>query len=191
MVLVAEDGSGLPNANSFCEVTVADTFWADRDPTALWATGATDTEKAAALIRASDYIRNQERYRWSGARKSYTQRMPWPRTGASERDGLAVPENLVPWQVIEAACFLANTALTSDLQPALQHGGEILSETLSGVVSTTYAPKARPDAAYQFVDGVLAPLLRRPISDPLLPYQALPTDPSGFGDAEFSPGSDS
>lgn len=189
MPLVAEDGSGLANANSFCGVGVADAFWADRDPTALWGSSV-DADKTAALIRASDYLRNQSRYRWTGTKKTSTQRMPWPRVGAVERDGLAVAENSVPWQVTEAASFLANLALSADLQPTLEHGGQVKSEALTGVVSITYEDKARRDAAYQFVDGLLAPLLRIQGLENLTPYQAVPTDPTGFTDGEFSPGSE-
>lgn len=169
MAIVVEDGTGLSNAVSLCSVADADTYWAARNG-ADWS-GASAPLKEVALVKASDYIRNQKRYRWTGGKKTYAQKMPWPRTNAGERDGTVVPDNVVPWQVTEATAFLANRFIQDeelDLQPDLARGGQVKSETV-GPISTTYMDGAPMETVILAVDGILSPLLRDPRLDPVPP----------------------
>lgn len=181
MAFVVEDGTGLATATSLLAVADADTYWADR-ANATWA-AATTAAKQAALITASDYLRNQRRYRWLGVRKSYTQTMPWPRTGVVERDGLAVAATLVPWQVQQAVAALAVRALSEDLQADLVRGGHVTSESV-GPLSVTYGEGAPLGVVIQTVDGLLAPLLRLPLAE-ATPYLKQPTIPVGYVEKEF------
>lgn len=160
MAFDVEDGTGKSSATSLVSVATADTYWTDRGGDAGWTAAGTST-KQAALVRASDYLRNQKRYRWVGTKKSYAQSMPWPRTDAIEWDGLDIPSNVVPWPVVEACCWLAARALTTDLQPALERGGKVASESV-GPISTSYQPDAPYETLLMAVDGLLATLLRDP-----------------------------
>lgn len=181
MAFVVEDGTGLSTATSLVAVATADAYWTDRGGNSNWPTDA--AVKQQRLILASDYIRNQRRYRWSGRKLQYTQRMPFPREGAVERDGNAVPNNIVPWQASEAVCYLAGRADLADIQPDLERGGEVLSERV-GPLSTTFAPHAPFYTVLQVVDGLLAPLLRL-ARDPVAPYTASADTPPGFVAGEF------
>ena len=185
MAFVAEDGTGLATATSLVSVATTDTYWADRGgaDNTTWV-AATTASKQAALIKATDYVRHARRYRWLGTRKSYAQTMPWPRTGVTERDGLAVADTIVPWQVQQAVASLAVRALTEDLLPDLERGGHITSETV-GPLSVTYGDGAPLGSVIQRVDGLVAPLLRLPLIE-ASPYLKQPTIPAGYVEKEFT-----
>lgn len=196
MAFVVEDGTGKPNATSFVTVAAADAYWADRAGSA-WA-GYSTPAKEAALIAASDYLRNEQRYRWVGTKKTATQSMPWPRVDAVERNGPAIPDTVVPWQVQEAAAILGDrTATGEDLQPDLA-AQAVTSETV-GPISVTYATPqgvggvGAQDPTISAVDGLLAPLLRDwGVSGGLVPIEgayattwtSVPVPP-GYRDREF------
>lgn len=188
MTFIVEDGTGRADATSLCAVETADAFWADRGDE-VWTEAVANADKEAALVAASDYLRNQSRYRWSGTKLTYAQTMPWPRTGAWERDGNEVPDDVVPWQVEQACCYLAREVLNGvALQPALDRGGDIQSESV-GPISTTYRAGARPDTLYQAVDGLLASLLRLPgVLNPAAPHVSEVTYPQGFYPKQFDYG---
>jgi hypothetical protein len=54
MTLIVEDGTGLPNSNSYADATFADAYFLDRN-NSTWA-ALSGTQKDAALIAATDYI---------------------------------------------------------------------------------------------------------------------------------------
>jgi hypothetical protein len=108
--------------------------------------------KAAALVRATDYLNGLS---WHGARAQAGRVMAWPRIGATDRDGYELPENAVPEAVKAACCLLAGIAYTgTDLQPVLERGGRVASESV-GSLSTSYFD----DAACRDVYSGLADLL--------------------------------
>ena len=78
MAFVPEDGSGLPNSNSYIDVAYADAYFADRLITA-WSSLMAPA-KQAALIAATDYID----FRWGGyfkgCRETEDQALEFPRT---------------------------------------------------------------------------------------------------------------
>jgi hypothetical protein len=77
MAFVPEDGTGLPNANSYGLVAEADEYFVDRGNGA-WA--ALDTNaKQSALIQATDYIDMRYGSRFIGQEKTNTQGLEWPR----------------------------------------------------------------------------------------------------------------
>lgn len=87
MAFVPEDGSGLPNSNSYIDVAYADAYFADRLITA-WSS-LTNPAKQAALIAATDYID----FRWGGyfkgCRETENQALEFPRT-----PWVGIPTNL-------------------------------------------------------------------------------------------------
>lgn len=159
MTLIVETGAGLSTANTLVSLTNADRYHADR-LNAVWEDADIDV-KEAALVKASAYLCDESRFPWAGTKAGgYNQRMPWPRTGAVETDGTVVPDNVVPWRVMDAVCALAGlSAAGTDLQPALERGGQIVSETV-GAMSVTYAAGAPAGTVYSVADGLIAPLLR-------------------------------
>ena len=191
MAFEVELGTGSATATALASVAFVDAFWADRGgaTNTAWAAASTGNKQLAIVI-ASDYIRSQPRYRWLGQRLSYAQAMPWPRTGAVERDGVAVPSNVVPWRVAQAAALLAPRALAGEaLLPDLGRGGMVTSESV-GPISASYSDKAPPGVVIQAVDGLLAPLLRRPGLDYVGGTLVQTAIPAGYkGPDEFAFGS--
>lgn len=115
MAFVAEDGTGLANANSLCDLAFADAYFADRQVTA-WLTTTTgtarsDTSRQGALIKATDYVEG----RW--ANKFYgeiqfpeTQELSFPRLYIEE-------DGTVPVLVKKAVCEYALRSFSGELAP--------------------------------------------------------------------------
>jgi hypothetical protein len=159
MTLIVETGAGLTTANTMASMADADSYHSVR-ANSDWDDADYDA-KEAALVKASAYLCDETRFPWVGTKAvGYNQRMPWPRTGAVETDGTVVPDNVVPWRVVDAVCALAGLSVVgTDLQPPLEHGGQIVSESV-GAISVTYAAGAPTGTFYQAAEGLVAPLLR-------------------------------
>lgn len=180
MAFIVETGAVVSNATSLASVADADDYWTDREGgDSPWL--ALDTEvKERRLILGSDYLRNSKRYDWTGNRKTYAQRLPFPRTGAYERGSGAVPDNVVPRAVVEAVCYLAfGASSVTSLQPDLARGGAVASESV-GDISVSYRPDAPTETVITVVDGLLMNLTSNLRNDPLFPTFVQPSDVSGL-----------
>lgn len=113
MAFVAEDGTGLATANSYIDVSYADTYHADRGNSS-WAL-ATEANKQAALIRASDYIDKRFGKKFRGRRQTKAQGLEWPRIGALDQDEYLLngTEDAIPRQLKKACAEYALRALTT------------------------------------------------------------------------------
>ena len=80
LVLVKEDGTGKPDANSYADVAGGDSYHDGHLYASAW-TGATADKKAAALVMATRLIDSQ--FQFSGSRTSESQALQWPRGGMS------------------------------------------------------------------------------------------------------------
>ncbi len=159
MALIVEIGTGSSTANSLASVADADAYHSARN-NAAWAALLTSA-KEAALVKASAYLCDETRFPWVGIKANgYNQRMPWPRSSAVECDGTVVPNNVVPWRVMDACCELAGVSSAgTDLNPALDRGGQVVSESV-GAISVTYAQGAPAGTTFQAAYGLVAPLLK-------------------------------
>lgn len=141
MALIVEDGSGLPNAESYISVEDADAYFSARG-NASWA-ALTVEAKEAALRLATDYMSAAYGGKWCGKRLTDTQALDWPRTG---RDG--IPEALKR-QCAELAVRASTGPLMAD------QGAAVQSETV-GPISVTYAKGGSTGAVrYTAVDSAL------------------------------------
>lgn len=77
MAFTVEDGSGVANANSYCDVAFADSYFTDR-AVAAWSL-LNSTAKQAALIAATDYIDSVWGSYFKGAQTSEAQSLQFPR----------------------------------------------------------------------------------------------------------------
>ena len=140
MAFVAENGTGLPEANSYVSLTEANAFHTDR-ANAAWV--GDDTVKQAALIRATDYIEQVYGGRWKCGRLNDAQALEWPRTGF---DGL-------PRQLKQAVCMLAaETIGGEELNPTQ---GRAVKREKVDVLETEYMDNAAPRAQRPAIDGML------------------------------------
>ncbi len=153
MTLVVEDGSGKANAESY--ISVAD---ADARHTALgnsaW-TGDT-TAKEAALRRATAYMEQAYRSRWTGERMTAAQALSWPRWGVCV-EGFIVDSDAVPNEVAHACADLALRSLENDLAADLTRG--VLREKV-GPIETEYDAASPQATRFRAVEMALEPFFK-------------------------------
>lgn len=115
MALIVEDGTGLPNANSF--VTVADVTeyiakYTVSGVNTVW--DALDTAgKERHIQLATQHLVIKYDGRWKGTISTNTQALPWPRAGACDGENLLIDNNKVPQEVKDASAELVLRILSS------------------------------------------------------------------------------
>jgi len=133
MALIVEDGTGLPDSDSYISLTDARSYAA--------AYGVTlptdDTAAEVALRQGAAYVDMQEGC-FTGTRLNETQALAWPRYGAVNAYGFAIPSDSVPAamkyaQVYAAAEYGAGTDVR-----ATDDGKGIASEEVVGAVKVSY-----------------------------------------------------
>lgn len=95
MPFLAETGDGLANANAYSDVDFSDDYHSLRG-NALWGTYS-ESEKQAALVRATDYIDKRFGTVFRGRKLQRRQALEWPRLNAYDDDDFwltGVPRNL-------------------------------------------------------------------------------------------------
>lgn len=154
MALVVETGAGLANAESYISVADASTRHANLG-NAAWADAASDTLREQALRKATAYMVQVYRQRWTGNRAKIDQALDWPRYGV-EVDGLPVHYDIVPADIANACADLALKALTEELAPDLTRG--VIREKV-GPIETWYDQGSPEVKRYRAIDLMLAPYL--------------------------------
>jgi len=181
VAFVVEDGTGVVTANSYVTLAAALLYHGDRQNAAWADVSATDALRQAALIRATSYIDATYRLRFSGLRTfRRNQALEWPRIGAfvhypdanllyvQEQQGYGyaywnydfIPNNIVPAEIVKAACegALRELAEPGSLAPDLERNNAIRS-LKAGPVIIHYAGDATPNTVFQAIDIALASLL--------------------------------
>jgi hypothetical protein len=108
-MFIVEDGTGKVDANSYCSVAFANTYFTER-ANETWVDTDTD-KKQAALIKATDYIELRYSTLFAGTRMypDNPQALSFPRYDAS-----STPLG-VPVAIQKATCEYAIRALTAEL----------------------------------------------------------------------------
>jgi hypothetical protein len=153
MPLIAEDGTGRADAESYVSVANADAYHSNFGNT-TW-TGA-DPLKEAALRRATRYIDGFYRLQWKGYRRMSTQALEWPRVEVYDPSGWYVASDAVPVVVKQATCeaALRELVLPGALNPDLERGGAIKAESVD-VISVVYADGATPRTVFTTLSDLL------------------------------------
>lgn len=160
MAFVAEDGTGLADANSLCSVAYADAYFADRG-VAAW-TGS-NTVKEQKLVAATDYIETRWGQRFRGAVQfpDTPQALSFPRTGIQSDDAVPVP---IQKACAEYALRALSGALAPD--PTVDASGRPVAMKRSKVgpieTEVAYAEGTRVNEfkPYPMADALVAPYLR-------------------------------
>jgi hypothetical protein len=160
-MFVVEDGSGLPDATSFCDLAFADSYIAmygnDADRTA-WA-AQDDATKQGRLVRAAQYLTVKYESRWINYRVHETQALPWPRAWVQDSDGFAIPSTAVPLQVKQAQCEAALLDMNgTDLIPNSDPAQNIKAESVTvGPIteSISYAGTKGTQPTFKKIDLLL------------------------------------
>lgn len=154
MAIIVEDGSGKSDSESYISVADATTYFNERN-IPEWAALATDAIREAALRNATEYMVNEYRKRWQGARVYQVQALDWPRTGVVI-DSWSIPSDEVPTEVARACAELALKASSDDLQADLTQG--VIKEKVD-VIEVEYDKNSPQTIRYKQVDSMLSPYL--------------------------------
>jgi hypothetical protein len=124
LTLIKEDGTGKADANAYADVADANTYCDGHLYASAW-TGATDDQKAVALVMATRLI--DAEYQFNGTRTTAGQGLQWPRAMCPEPDNVHVPISVllpipydyvqydtVPKAVVQATCEMARELLITD-----------------------------------------------------------------------------
>lgn len=155
MGLIVETGVGLPDAESYVSVAVADKYFADRG-FAKWTALAT-SEKERGLRLATDYIEGRFASRFRGVRMTEEQALSFPRADKA----------VVPVCLQRACAEYAIRALAAPLvaDPLVDDSGLVVKSTMEKLgplqETTEYATTARDlFKPYPAADMLLKSLLR-------------------------------
>lgn len=153
MRLTVEDGSGIPDSNSY--ITEQDA--ADNLPSRYmddW-TGMEAGDRADRLVAASRFV--DAAFEWVGRRKTLDQGMAWPRTGAAWQ-GHPIPDDAVPRAVTRACVTALVTVLIDGFEAFRSTGEQAVQKESFAPMSVTYfepAEKAGYRSAYDDVNNIL------------------------------------
>ena len=164
LTLIKETGAGLANANAYADVADGDAYHAGHLYASAW-TGASDDQKAVALVMASRLI--DAEYQFNGTRTNAVQGLQWPRAKCSEPDAIHVPlavllpipsdyvrYDSVPKAVVQATCEMARELLIADRTVA--PAGEGLKYQIVGSTQTGYDKTDRRQVLSQVAQVMLA-----------------------------------
>lgn len=174
MALIVEDGTGKPDAESYCEVADADAYHAKMGNTA-WASVSAE-DKEIALRRATQYL--DAVYAFPGYKLNYNQALNWPRVednGAfpapydiNHQIVYIDPSSDFPrgWPLLPLVAAEAEVALrqSADMSVSLLNdysGDEIVTEETIGPITTKYAKGSmirNGQIVFALVDRLMAQL---------------------------------
>ena len=147
-MLTVEDGSIVPNADSF--VSLADAR-AKADLLGL-TLPVDDTEADQVLRNGARYVCSLESS-LQGERVSAGQSLCEPRTGAT-RYGFEIPDNVVPDEVI-CAQIEAAAALTEGVNPyPVDTGKEVANQEVTGAVKRSFFESGKTDSNVTITSAV-------------------------------------
>lgn len=144
----------------------ATVYHSDRGNAAWTASGVTDAQRTAALVRASSWLDGTYGDRYSGKKTGgRSQELLWPRTGATDVECEEIEEDEIPREIEYATYEAALRELASpgSLSPDYVASERVKQEQV-GDLSVTYmegagsADDVKP--VVSVIDGILASLLR-------------------------------
>lgn len=153
--MIVETGAGLPDANSYVTVLFADSYVTQRSLDG-WLT-LTTADKEAALINATDFVEATFSESFRGFKRTESQALSWPRSGAIVDDFL-IPENSIPVRLQQAVVQAALRSAAGDV--LIQDQSQRVVEEKVDVLTVKYAEFSDPQTRYPMVTRLLTPLLR-------------------------------
>lgn len=133
-MLIVEDGTGKPDAESFA--TAADlVIYAGKFGATI---PSTEPEQEALLRNAALQMQAMD---WKGCRANYGQALSWPRKGV-EVDGEILQSNYIPARIQYGQMALAGEMHADAIDPPEQRQGPVVRERVEGAVDVQYAEMA-------------------------------------------------
>lgn len=160
ITLVVEDGTGLPNANSYCDLDFAIEYCTMKGY-ADWLK-LSDDEQKVFIIRGTEFVDNF--YNWKGIRHRQSQSMAFPRDEIYDDD--KYPVNGIPEKLKKAcieAAFLNATSGTSTLFSTKDENGGIKKQKVDTLEVEYFGNQksgSASDVDYTTIYDVLNKLLK-------------------------------
>lgn len=121
ITLIVEDGSIVPDANSYLSVEEATTILSvDFRKAPEWE-ALTDAEKELMLTSATRYL--DDNYQWYGRRVSAEQPLLWPRLGMRDCEKQCLSSTTIPSEVKKAVAYLALWLRKNDGEEVMNSDG--------------------------------------------------------------------
>lgn len=136
MALIVEDGTGLPNANSYVDLTYATAYFTQKGKLSDWTALAQEAQENH-LMNGTEYVDKRFGSTLSGRPLKDTQALEFPRKGMNDRYGR--PITGVPKNIKDAVCEYALISKSGDLYPgSLAVDENIKSKTVKvGPITTS------------------------------------------------------
>jgi len=151
LVLVAT--SGAVNANTYCTLAEAETYYLSRIPLAAWTAG-TDATKNAALTMATRLL--DLRFEWAEWASTPTQALQWPRAGIMDFLNMRIIDSaVIPQQLKDAEAEFAGQLLAADRSLDSDVETQGITSIKAGSVALTFKDnvyaKVVPDAVIAMI----------------------------------------
>lgn len=120
-----------PGVNSYVEQSYADAYFEDERPSDIWLEEASDENRQAALMYATEWLNGT--FSWRGSIEDQTsQSLAWPRVSARDHEGRLltsdhplVDTDGIPFAVKNACCEAALVHLQSAFNEVRARGGDV------------------------------------------------------------------
>lgn len=159
IAIIVEDGSNVPNANSYVSIADARLYALNRGVVLP----VDDDSVASMLINATDYLETFA-CEYLGKKTSVTQPLEWPRTIKLYEGGCEstppfgvneIPKNLIAAQIQGAIAISEGFSLQGNINPQ-----DYVTRETVGPITTEYADPIKVGISPKFgaIDALLAPL---------------------------------
>lgn len=154
MTLIVEDGSIVPNANTYLSEAGANAILENFGYTLDSGTAETNLRTAAQYLES---FRNQ----YQGEKVSCDQSLQWPRGGAYV-DCCTIPSNEIPEVLKFAQALAAYETEQGNALQATTNGQTVIEKTIVGAVSVKYGDNGQDSGQLTFkqIDSYIQPLLK-------------------------------
>lgn len=132
MALIVEDGSIVPDADTYVSVAELRAYASKRGLTLP----VDDAACEVLIIKAMDYLATYET-RWKGRRVSALQALAWPRKGVVI-DCYPFPSDAIPAQLKAGQCVLAVASASLDLLPTVDPASAGVKRDKVGPLETEF-----------------------------------------------------
>jgi hypothetical protein len=134
-MLIIEDGTGKPDADSFATAAELVIYAAN-----YGATIPVDPLAQEALLRRAAVA--MDAYTWKGERTSGDQALSWPRQDVTIDERIQ-PSDSIPVRIKSGQMALAAEIHTDDIDPVDKRKGAVIRNRVEGAVDVQYAASSR------------------------------------------------
>ena len=141
--MIVENGTGLPNADSYVSIEFADSYFSARGVSG-WESLSTE-QKEQSLICATDFI--DSIYQWYGKKATSEQALRFPRVNLVDYEGQVIEG--IPTCLKQAVCDASMLkANGTELFQTKNENGDVVSETIT-TLSFNYSKSDKSEKTTQ------------------------------------------